>query len=103
MTPEQSRKLVETKTIHKLDYSDLERIIKAVYKQDYSVAAAEEVGNDSALTFSVKSEPLDKWQQESMEEFKTKGDYSYSTSTILQDLANNNYLPEGDYVIEICW
>jgi hypothetical protein len=103
MTPQESMSLVTQKVINELDYNDFDRIVQEVYGHPFEMVADEETGNYQAKTYSVEKEPLNKWKQESLDNFKQTGDYSYLTGILLQDLVNNDYLPEGDFVIEIFW
>lgn len=96
--------LVTQKVINELDYNDFDRIVQEVYDKPYEIVADEEAGNYQAKTYGdVKKEELDEFDVEQLEKFKNTGKYYYLSRIILQDLVNNDYLPEGDFVIEIFW
>ncbi len=104
MTPEESRALVTTKTIHEMDYSDFDRLVTEVYGHEFEITAAQELGNDSAWTGEGRKGYNEKYNlTHYVEKFKKTGDYGYITSSILNDLVDQGYLPEGEYVIEISW
>ena len=57
----------------------------------------------SALTTSVKKEPLSDWELKNLKNLKN-GDFYYCIwQTLLQDMVNNDVAPEGDYVIKVYW
>jgi hypothetical protein len=96
--------LVTQKVVNELDYNDFDRIVQEVYGKPYEIVADEETGNYQAKTYGeFKKEELDKYDAGELEQFKNTGKYSYLSCVLLQDLVNNDYLPEGEFVIEICW
>jgi hypothetical protein len=102
MTPEEANALIKTKVVHRMDYDDFERIVKEVYGHEFSLVAAEELGNDQSWTASVKKGDS-RFFVAAIQNFKKTGDYQYKAAAILHDLVERDYLPEGDYVIDICW
>lgn len=104
MTPEQTQALVTTKTIHTIDYNDFDRIVSEVYGHEFEIVAAEEAGNYQAKTYTARKGDNEKYKTTHyVEKFKKTGDYMYITSSLLNDLVDNDYLPEGEYAIEISW
>lgn len=96
--------LVTQKVVNEMDYNDFDRIVQEVYGKPYAFVAEEEVGNYQAKTYSnIKKEELDEYDSNQLETFKNTGKCCYIASVLLQDLVNNDYLPEGDFVIEISW
>jgi hypothetical protein len=106
MTKEEAAALVESKVVHRLDYNDFDRIVQEVYGQDYEFVADEEAGNYQAKTYKNvrKDEPNYRYNWEKdLEKFRNTGKYFMLAGTLLYDLVINDYLPEGDYVIDIAW
>lgn len=104
MDKETSNGMVTTKTIHELDYSNFEKIVESVYGKEYNFIADEEMGNDSSQTYNnIIAEELDEFDKKYLEEFKEIGNHNYLSTTLLTDLVNQGYLPEGNYVIKVCW
>ena len=68
------------------------------------IVAMEEWGNDEQHTFTLKREKLDKYDKEELDEFMEKPhEVVYTLATILQDMCNNGYLPEGRLLVDIYW
>lgn len=97
--------IVDTKTVHSVDYNDFEQAVKDYYGvDDYSFPADVECGNDVAITTGdIVKTPLDEYEQEDLDDFRTTGEYCCIYQTLLQDMVNNDVAPEGDYVIEVSW
>lgn len=99
---------ITTKTIHEVDYNDLDEAIseflkeKGAAKTEFKIVAYEELGNDSAQTFSIGgydwAVPKEKEKAEIL-----KGKLHYKTSSIMEWMCSEGKIPSGDYVIEICW
>ena len=97
--------MINTKTIHSVDYIDFEQAVKDYYKvDDYNFPADAETGNDTSVaTVCYKKSPLESYEQEELNEFKATGEYNMIYSTLLQDMVNNGIIPEGEYLIEVSW
>lgn len=93
----------QTKTIHYVNYNDFDHLVNEVYGIDYEIIPDMEKSNDSSLTASVKKSQLDTYDQQRLDTFKSGGHVNYMARLLLQDLVNNDYAPEGDYVIDISW
>jgi len=100
----------EKKTVHVVEYQELEEWIRQVYefedpKHMFSVVAMEEWNNDSEHLFPLRKEPLDKWQQKELDDWKSEplGYHSYKLHTILQDMTNNGRLEEGNLLVSVYW
>jgi len=94
---------MKTVSYFEVDYHDFNKFIKSVYGQQFEIVADQELGNDSQATFTAKKESLDEYDAEQIETFKATGDGSYLAHTIFTDLANRDLIPEGEYLIEVCW
>lgn len=104
---------VTTKTVHEINYSDFEQLVTATFPQapdDYSIVASEETSNDSTLSYDgidgTHAHALLPWDQEDFDkwgESKSYGQYEPSPTYILNELVRLGKLPEGNYVIEVCW
>jgi len=86
-----------------MEYGEFEDLVKKEYGQDYEFVPDIECGNDSDHSYSIEKEELDSWDAKSIEEFKSTGKYSFMARRLLQDLVNNDKLPEGDFLITVSW
>lgn len=88
-----------------VDSRALDDFIHEVYKlsSGFSCGAAEEWHNDTSHTFEIKRGPLDKWDQEKVDQLKAGEHPSYCVRAVLTDLANKGLIQEGDYLISECW
>lgn len=96
----------KTKTVISVDYNDLEDVIREFYGHEYEILPMEEIGSSqyaATTEMTVKKGDLDKWAYKGIEALKAGNPEQYSLSYILQDLANNGEIPEGDYMIGINW
>lgn len=94
---------INTRTVHSIDYSDLEEEARDVYGVAISIPAALESGNDVTYEFLVNG-VLDEWDQQSLDEWKAGGEAWYSTVVaILDDLARQGRIPTGDYTLRVSW
>lgn len=95
---------INTKSMHKVQYYDLEEFINKVYQvKDYSLVADEEGNNDTSMTYNVAKEEIDAYDMKKLNDFKEGRYVMYVTRTILIDLCNRDLIPEGEYVINISW
>jgi hypothetical protein len=91
---------VKTTTYHELDDDSFERLVKLVYEKKYEFVADIECGNDSSHTFNVDGKAYD---TNGVEKFKTTGHYSYLAGDLLNDLAAQDILPKGEWIIGVSW
>ena len=94
---------VKTVTYYQLEWTELERFIKSVYGQTYDFVSDMEANNDSEHTFSVKQRAFSEWDAKDLEQFKTTGKIGYRAHLLLDDLCNQGLIPEGEYLITVCW
>lgn len=106
---------VTTKTVHAIDYSDLERLVNSTYGFDknpgeygrnlWSFTANEECGNDSDHELSSEGKWIDEFHRENLEEFKAGDVFAlqWDTNTIVWDLAERGLLPKGDILVNVSW
>ena len=96
--------IIKTKTVHQVDYSDFDSYVEEVYGQVFEFVAEEEANNYTSKTYQVKKGPLNKWNQEDVDRFKATGSHPRpSAGALLQDMANQDLIPEGDYIIKVYW
>lgn len=93
----------ETKTLHIVDYRYLEEKIREVYGKKYDIPRDEECGNDCSLQMGGKKEPLLKYDSNRIETFRNTGRCRYLLRTLVQDMINNDHIPEGDWLVEVSW
>ncbi len=93
-----------TETRNVVDYHELERKIQDHYGvKEFSIPCDQETGNDCSLDFSISKGELDDYATKELEKFKETGRHHNLLSELLTDMANNDIIPEGDWLIYICW
>lgn len=96
---------ITTKTVNFIDYSDLEEFLCKTYGlAEVSVPELLEASNDSSHSVWAEKEPLNEWEQKSMEKFM-KGNciYSHGLHAIFKDLCNKDLIAPGNYIVQISW
>lgn len=103
--PEIAPLKIKTITAHEVNSYELERFIKEHYPaaKMYSFVADQEARNDSQHRFRVKKEPLDEYDQKRVADFSAGQVEAQMTSCLLSDLCNRDLIPEGTYVVSVCW
>ena len=90
-----------------MDYCDFDSLVKKVYGHDFEIVAAQELNNDSCAEFTVAKRQMpedDEWAKKGWHEWKEEGKYEWgTTSQIFDDLCFNGFIPEGRYLIRVCW
>ena len=97
---------IETEIVHTVAYDDFDKYVASIYGvEDYSIVEDSESCNDSALSSGAitKEKEPDLYKLNQINEFRTTKKFSYMWRTILQDLVNNDKIPEGKYIITISW
>jgi hypothetical protein len=92
---------MEQISIFKINASEFDDLVKKTYNQDFEFAASEEVSNDSNHLYEVKKNEL--LFPEVVQEFRDTGEYCCISRYLLQDMVNNDVLPEGNYLITEYW
>ncbi|HEX3642847.1 MAG TPA: hypothetical protein VHV10_16300 [Ktedonobacteraceae bacterium] len=84
-----------------LSYREAEQLIQECFnKPDYQIA--EGWSNDSAQVFDVRIADFDEWIERDVKRFETEN-YNVSVYWLLFALCARQEIPEGKYLIEICW
>lgn len=93
-------------SVIRVDYSDLDDFLTERFDlpEDYEFAAMEELGNDVVKSINVEACKLGKYDQQYIDAVLiNKEPESYGTRTILCYLCNLGEIPEGEYLIDVCW
>lgn len=98
----------QTKTIHSVDYNDLDEAIneflkeKGAIKTDFEIVAHHELMNDMSKEFSVGKY---NWAvpSESDKSEILNGKLGWQTNKILEWICSEGKIPAGDYVVDISW
>lgn len=115
----------EQKTYYVLDYNELDKIINDFFfggENLYRSIADNEWNNDSTYTFNnikasdwyginiydtpegKKKYPIiSEWDKKDFEEFLKKESMGIGLYVLLTNLVFNEIIPEGNYLIEVCW
>lgn len=97
---------------YELDYYDFGNIVKDFYGvKDYEFVADVECGNDSDHEYNAKpydltteyGQKMAECGRRDIEKFINTNRYSYIASTLLRDLVTKGALPQGRYLINVCW
>lgn len=89
----------------KADYDAFEKLVEKTYGQPFAFVGDQECRNDSSTEFSgmVKGEEIDEYDTDKLQAFKDTGDHDFLAGVLLQDMVNNDVLPEGNYIVRVCW
>jgi len=98
-------KILNTKTVFKIDYRKIEYMIDAVFKNErhwcgYELPPLEERGNDEDWEISVEPESADEDTLQGI--FSGKWPH-YRTRELLCEICRRGLIPSGDYLISISW
>lgn len=109
---------MNTKTVIKVYYSDLEEFVNETYGFEghpmykgstvmlfpYSFVATEKCDNDTDHEFLVDGY-VDEWAEIQLKQWKDHhgGLACISNHTILDDLCRQGLIPEGTYLISVSW
>jgi hypothetical protein len=84
----------------KIDSSDLNDLVKEVYKRDYCFEADMETGHDDIIEITVEKGELGDYDAEKLKDFLRIGEHNRVASALMNDLCNRGYIIEGDYLVE---
>lgn len=95
---------------YEIDFSDLDQLIEKHLGFNPESVACWEMGNDSSKVISV-SKKLDEYEKEDLELLLKDGEQygeklrnSYDAPRLCMiELCCRNIIPEGNYLIDICW
>lgn len=93
----------KTVTYYEIEWTALERFVGEIYGQKYDFVSDMEVSNDSEHSFKVQKRQFSEWDVKDLEAFKTTGKTGWRAHLILDDLCNRGLIPEGNYLITVCW
>lgn len=96
----------KTESVIRVDYGDLDDFLTKRFDlpEYYEFAAMEELGNDIVKSINVDQDKIDKYDQQYVDAVvKDKKPKIYGTRTILCYLCNLGEIPEGEYLIDVCW
>ena len=95
------------KHIYKLDYNDLQKWLKATFGVVVELVAVEEWCNGESHEFnSILEGDIDEKDAEIVEGVLFYGASPYhmfSTCSLLEYLVSKEFIPAGDYLIEVFW
>lgn len=98
---------MQTAAVYILDYEEFEKLVNThlPFTFTYSVVADEEWNNDSDHYYSkLILETLDKYDEIRLSEtYQGKTRPHFASWILLQTLVNMGILPEGNYLIRVCW
>jgi hypothetical protein len=98
---------VTTKTVHTIDYYDLERLVNETYGfTDWSFVANEECGNDSDHELNSSDKYVYDGEREELAEWAEGDDVyglQYRTDLIVFGLAEKGLIPKGDILVRVSW
>ena len=101
--PEPTALKSETKTYIEVDYGDLEKKIKEVYRQEFCFVSSEECSNYCSISFpDIGEEKADLIE---IDVFKLKGQdhTSLRARDLLNHMAEKGHIQKGDYLINVFW
>lgn len=87
-----------------IDFCDWDDFVKEQYPDcDYEIAFNDDINVDGLYKYDVFKKTLTYDSLMRIDNFKSGKFCWYITEDILQDLVNNDVIPEGKYLIDITW
>ena len=86
-----------------VEENSLESLVKQVYGRDFNVCDDLESGNDSVHSFRAQKNNNRQYGLTNLQRFQENGEYHHLTSTLLNDLCDQDLIPEGYCLITICY
>jgi hypothetical protein len=82
-----------------VDYDVLEELIKKTYSlpDDYCIIAYNEWSNDSSYPLTAKKNNIDKYGRKELDGNST------SLRLLMDDMADQEIIEEGKYLVNVCW
>lgn len=95
---------ITTKTIHSVDYNEVDRAINDFLrskglKPTFEMVADEELMNNISKTYNIEKEQPSEYDMGQIQ----IGRYGFQTRVLLNWMAFEEVIPEGEYVVEIFW
>lgn len=97
----------ETGKYHMVEYRDLEKFVDEEFgTTNWSFVAAHEANNDSIYDFSayvdtsMSAQEIREWREELQKNFDEGGGSCYD---LFEVLVHEGRLPEGKYLVDVCW
>lgn len=94
---------IKTVTLNEVDFNELNRAVSAHFGQCYEVVSDEELSNDSSKEVTVERKPLNEWEAQRVEKFRTTGKGQYLLHRLLQQMCNEGKIEPGKYLVKISW
>jgi len=92
-----------TELIHTVDHDELDRFFTQVYGVPFEFAFDQEASNYSSHRF-VTSDELDEYTKKEIAKWiKSDGGRGYMTGALLDDCVRQKLIPDGTYIVEVCW
>lgn len=94
------------KCYYVLEYYEVDKLIQEYFnKPDYECVASQEWCNYSAYTFRVVGKVTDTWNKDAIAKFKNNADdhAPLLLFALLDQMAEDGKIPEGDYLIKVSW
>ncbi len=100
--------IIETKTVHFVDYGDLQDEVKKRYDiDDYEFVAVQECGNDCEFEFKVDKALTDfekNWDLPAIEKMKTdKYVETFNNGLVFKALCLDGFIEPGTYIVRVSW
>lgn len=86
-----------------LEYNELNDLIEEIYGKKFDFLGDRESGNDITHRFDVEKKELDEYEIEQLNDWKIRGTYNWVTDIVLMDMCNNDHIPPGIYLVNVCW
>ena len=88
---------------YEMDYSTLEELVEKHLGFNPECIANWEMGNDSSKPLVI-SKTLDKYEEDELKNLLENGEQDYNCPDLcMVELCRKGIIPEGNYLINICW
>ncbi len=90
--------MIEQKTYNVVSYNELNEIVEEEFGPGWDFISSNECNNDSSYVIDPENGNDDEWTREAIANFPQCGVYD-----ILTTLVSRKRIPDGVYLIEVCW
>jgi len=94
----------ETKTVHTIEYSEFDKLVKDTFGIDYEIIASEELHNNMTLSIGlVPSKYWSEYDEKELAEVLAGERKMYSSRLLAYELVRQGIIPPGNWQVTVCW
>lgn len=92
----------EQKTFFVVDFSEIERLVKETYGQEFEFPCDQESMNGVSYRWSIDGK-VSEYNRKKIQVFQLSGKHSFLACPLMDDLCARGIIPPGEYLIEVSW